>query len=196
VLSVDLLRHGELVGGVRYRGTVDDPLTPHGRASMDRVWQRIAAEVDRIICSPLSRCAEPARAWAAARNIPYQLEPRLRELDYGAWEGLTAEQIRARWPGMLERWRHDPTGMCPPGGERPEALRARIVEWWQSVVARYDDARLLVIAHSGSLRMLLSIVLQAPIAATRRLPMPYACWSRIGYQSGHGAWLEFFNRRP
>ncbi|RMH60970.1 MAG: histidine phosphatase family protein [Zetaproteobacteria bacterium] len=196
MLTLDLLRHGELVGGVRYRGTVDDPLTPNGRLQMERVWRHIADEIDIIVASPLARCAEPARAWAEARRIPYLLEPRLRELAYGDWEGLTAEQIEARWPGMLQRWRDDPSGMCPPGGERPEALQARIMEWWRSVTERFEDGRLLVVAHSGSLRMLLAIILQAPIATTRRLHMPYACWSRVGYSAGHAPWLEFFNRTP
>jgi len=55
MLTVDLLRHGALEGGIKYRGTVDDPLTFEGRQAMDQVWQQLAKDMDYIITSPLSR---------------------------------------------------------------------------------------------------------------------------------------------
>lgn len=195
MLTADLLRHGALEGGVKYRGTVDDPLTDAGRDAMDAVWSRVAGEVDLIVASPRSRCAGPAREWAGQQGIECIIEPRIAEMHYGDWEGKTAEQIRAEYPGMLEAWRRDPTGMRPPGGESPEELRARLDEWWGEAVRQYDGRHLLVVAHSGSLRMLIALALAAPIATTRQLEMPYGCWSRIA--SSHGrSWLEFHHQLP
>ncbi len=194
MVTVDLLRHGELEGGVRYRGCVDDPLTEEGCRQMDRVWQHVREDIDVIVSSPLQRCALPASRWAAARGIPCIIEPRVSEMHYGAWEGKTAAQIRRQWPGMLERWRRDPSGMRPPQGESPEELRQRLQQWWQSCIEVHAGKHVLLVAHSGSLRMLLALILQAPIAMTRRIEMPYACWSRAGATQEH-AWLEFFNRR-
>ena len=57
---MDLLRHGALEGGVKYRGSVDDPLTSEGRQQMNTVWSRLDGGIDLIISSPLCRCAEPA----------------------------------------------------------------------------------------------------------------------------------------
>jgi len=193
VITVDLLRHGAPKGGVRYRGCVDDPLTPEGYRQMERVWRQVHDQVDMIIASPLQRCAIPAAQWASARGIPCLIEPRVAEMHYGHWEGKTAAQIRQQWPGMLERWRRDPTGMRPPGGESPEALRERLQQWWYACIEQYDGQHVLLVAHSGSLRMLLAIVLQAPIAMTRHIDMPYAGWSRVGATREY-AWLEFFNR--
>ncbi len=193
MITVDLLRHGELEGGVRYRGCVDDPLTAEGYRQMERVWQRVRDDIDVIVTSPLQRCADPATQWAAVREIPCIIEPRVMEMHYGDWEGQTAAEIRQQWPGMLERWRRDPSGMRPPGGESPEELRQRLQQWWQSCIEQYAGQHVLLIAHSGSLRMLLAIVLQAPIAMTRNIDMPYACWSRVGAEQDQ-AWLEFFNR--
>lgn len=194
MLTVDLLRHGALKGGIRYRGRVDDPLTAEGRRAMDQVWQKIAGEVDLIVSSPMRRCLAPASEWASASGIRCLSEPRVSELDYGAWEGLTLEEIHRRDPGMLERWRNDPTGMRPPEGESPEELLERVSNWWDEAMVCFEGAHLLLVAHSGSLRMLLAHVLRAPIESTRRLAMPYACWSRICADHGH-AWLEFHHRR-
>jgi len=184
MLIVDLLRHGALQGGIKYRGTVNDPLTPGGRQAMDQAWQQISAQVDVIITSPLCRCADPATAWAAAAGRPCVIEPRLAEMDYGAWEGKSIEQIQQISPGMIERWRADPTGMRPPGGESPEELRSRLASWWDEACVQFEGQHLLVVAHSGSLRMLIALLLEQPIAYTRSIDMPYACLHRLVYQDG------------
>jgi len=191
-MRIDLLRHGALEGGVKYRGTVDDTLTTDGRIAMDEIWRQLAGDVEHIITSPLSRCAEPARAWAEQAGIPLAIEPRLAEMHYGTWEGLTADDIRARFPGMLEQWRADPEGMYIPGAESVAELRARVAAFWSDLRAEGEGRRLLLVAHSGSLRMLIAEVLGAPIATTRRLAMPYACWSRVAVRQGHAS-LVFHN---
>jgi len=197
MLTLDMLRHGEIEGGVRYRGRIDDPLTDQGRARMDQVWRRLRGKVDRIVASPLSRCAAPARAWAQEAGIPCEIEPRVQELAYGAWEGLSAEEIRARWPELFDRWRRNPAGLQPPGGESPEAMQARLAEWWREIRARHAQgdapARVLLVAHSGTLRMLIAAVLAAGLETTRRIDMPYGCWSRIAADA-YADWLVFHNR--
>jgi len=184
MLTMDLLRHGALEGGVKYRGHVDDPLTIKGRQQMDNVWSNLNGEVDLIICSPLSRCAEPALAWARKSGIECILEPRVREMFYGDWEGKTIAQIKQQYPGKLEQWRNNPEGMRPPGGESSEELRQRINAWWDETCINHNGRHLLLVSHSGSLRMLIAHILSAPIATTRNLEMPYACWSRICHQHG------------
>ncbi len=197
MLKLDMLRHGELAGGVRYRGRIDDPLTPQGRAQMERVWRRLRGEIGLIVTSPLSRCAEPAQAWARQAGIPCEIEPRVQELAYGAWEGLRAEEIAARWPDLFARWRENPAGLEPPGGESPERMRERLADWWEELRARHQrgeaPARVLLVAHSGTLRMLAALALAAGFETTRRLDMPYGCWSRLAADA-HADWLEFHNR--
>jgi alpha-ribazole phosphatase/probable phosphoglycerate mutase len=191
-MRVDLLRHGALEGGVKYRGTIDDPLTAEGRTAMEAVWAELAGDVERIVASPLSRCAGPARDWAARAGIPLVIDPRLAEMRYGVWEGLTADDIRARFPGELERWRANPEGMHIPGAETVEELRARVASFWSDLSSEGEGGRMLVVAHSGSLRMLIAHVLGAPVATTRRLAMPYACWSRLAVRQGQAS-LVFHN---
>jgi len=193
MLTIDLLRHGALQGGIKYRGQIEASLTEAGREDMNQVWQRLADQVDCIFTSPLSRCAEAATDWGKAANIPCIIETRLAEMHYGAWEDKTAQQIEQISPNMLQQWRQDPTGMRPPGGESPEELRQRISEWWLETSANINNHQhILVIGHSGSLRMLIAIACNQSIAATRQMDMPYASWQRLRHD-GTTSTLEKLN---
>ncbi len=180
----DLLRHGALKGGVKYRGRIEEDLTAEGRTQMNQVWENIHSHIDLIITSPLSRCALPAQYWANKNAIPCIIEPRIAEMHYGAWEGLSHDEIEEQFPNMLTQWRKDPTGMRPPSGESPEELQIRIADFWQDACHNYREKHALIVGHSGSTRMLIAHILNQPIAYTRHIPMPYACWSRAEHHSG------------
>jgi len=184
-LIVDILRHGALQGGVKYRGHVEGVLTQEGRQQMDAVWEQLKEEVDVVVASPLQRCALPAQAWASEQGIPCLLDERIKEMYYGAWEDKTHAEIESEFPGMLAAWRQDPTGMQPPGGgESPETLRHRVADFWQDMKQQYAHQHLLVVGHSGSLRMLVTHIEQRPIAHTRAIHMPYASWKRLVVDGG------------
>ena len=185
MLIIDVLRHGALQGGVKYRGALDEALTQTGREAMDDVWQQLQHDVDTIMTSPLSRCAKPALSWAEQAGIPCVVEPAIQELSYGDWEGLTAEQIEQTYPGVLQAWRQDPTDMTPPNGESMLAFSQRIQSFLNTLVQQHQEGHILLVAHSGSIRMLIAHALQAPIVSTRHLSMPYACWSRLLVKEGH-----------
>jgi len=194
LIRVDLLRHGELEGGVKYRGQTDDPLTTAGRASMERVWGAVKGDVDMIISSPMSRCHQPASDWAKQAAVECLTDTRIAEMQYGDWEGLTSEEIMAHYPGMLEKWRNNPESVQVPGGESIHQLQKRIARFWADICEQYDGRHLLVVAHSGSLRMLIAHLLSAPVISTRQMQMPYACWSRVAYDNGTNQ-LIFHNRK-
>jgi len=141
----------------------------------------------------MSRCLQPATAWAEASGIECLVDPRVAEMHYGEWEGLTAEEIKERYPGVLEKWRADPESVSVPGGESIHQLQQRIARFWADLCEKYDGRHLLVVAHSGSVRMLIAHALNAPIVSTRHLQMPYACWSRVGHHDGSSQ-LLFHNR--
>ena len=193
MITIDLLRHGELEGGVKYRGQTDDPLTRAGRADMNRIWQQLEGHVDLIISSPMSRCLQPAAEWAESAGVECLADPRIAEMHYGEWEGLTSDEIKARYPGMLEQWRADPEGVVIPGGESIHQLQKRIAGFWTDICEKHDGRDLLVVAHSGTVRMLIAHVLSAPIVSTRHMQMPYSCWSRVTSHNGSSQ-LQFHNR--
>jgi len=179
VTTIDLLRHGALDGGIRYRGMTETSLTEEGRASMDAVWHRLDGSVDMIVTSPLMRCRQPVEAWAMEAGIACRIEPNIREMDYGAWEGLTKEEIEKRFPGMLSRWCENPVGMQIPDAERIEDFAKRVLTGWETILCESVGKHILVVAHSGSLRVIMAHVLGAPLSAVRRFSMPYTSWNRV-----------------
>ena len=193
MITIDYLRHGALEGGIKYRGLLDEKLTDEGLSSMEKVWSVVQQDVSMIIASPLSRCLEPAQAWAKQQGLHCYEEPAIQELSYGDWEGLTTIEIQQQYPGILEAWRKNPSGMTPRGGEAMDDFFQRTRLFFESLESQYDGEHILLVAHSGSIRLLLAHAMKAPIQTTRHLAMPYACWSRVQIQQGQTS-LVFHNK--
>jgi len=175
---IDLLRHGEPVGGVKFRGHTDDPLSEQGWAQM-RAALRDSEGWERVVCSPLRRCAEFAQEQATRLGLPCETEPRFREIGFGDWEGRTIDEIRQSDPERLERLWRDPARNTPPGGERLEAFVARVTAGWSELLTRHEGKKILLVAHGGVNRAILCQVLQIPIHNLFRLEVPFAGRSRV-----------------
>ncbi len=195
---VDLMRHGQPVGGRRYRGQIDDPLSDTG-------WEQMRAAVsglrcwDAIVTSPLRRCSEFAHELGARLALPAHEDPRLREIGFGAWEGRTAEELVRADPDLLHRFRRDPAGNRPPGAESLADFHARVQAAWQDLTVRHACRRVLVVAHAGVIRMVISIVLGMPREHAFRIDVQNAGITRIRIEeSGSGALpvLVFHGGRP
>lgn len=160
-IAIGLLRHGETEGGMRYRGRLDDRLTEAG-------WRQMHAALadsptwDRIISSPLARCAAFARSYAAKHRLALYLDDRLREIDFGNWEGRTAAEIMEMSPEALLDFWQDPWTHGPPGGEPLAQMCDRVLAAWREIVA--DGRATLLIGHGGPMRVILCHVLRLPLA--------------------------------
>ena len=106
----------------------DVPLMPQGREEAAALARRLnGVRIDRIVSSPMLRALETAQIVATGR--PVEVDARLRELDYGRWEGLTYAEIDAHDPELRMRWEHDPAGTHSPGGESGEDVAARALNF-------------------------------------------------------------------
>ncbi len=168
LVEVDLIRHGEPVGGRRYRGWQDDPLSEKGWRQME---QAVAGEPpwQHIVTSPLSRCRDFALTLAERQGIAVSEEPRLREIGFGSWEGRSAAELQAEDPHCLQRFYHDPIAHRPPGAESLADFMARVVAAWEEVLAVHRGQRLLIVAHAGVMRAVVAHVLGMPVANLFRL---------------------------
>ena len=190
IKRVDLLRHGEPVGGRKYRGQIDDPLS-------DKGWQEMRAVTtgkgpwDCIVHSPLSRCADYANELAQQQNIPLMPDGRLREIGFGDWEGLTGDDIRALDEQALKRFYHDPVNHQPQGAERLRAFYLRVSEAWEELQDHRDYEQLLVIAHAGVIRAIIVHVLKAPLLSMYRMQIPSAGMVSIGFSEERPPTLMF-----
>lgn len=151
---IDFLRHGEPVGGRRYRGQTDDPLSDKGWAQM-----RAATEAERpwqaIISSPMARCHAFAQWLAEATRLPLRVEERFKEVGFGVWEGLTADEIQREAPDGVFEFKRDPVGRRPSGAESLDAFHRRVSEAYEDLLLRYGGRHVLVIAHAGVIRMVM-----------------------------------------
>ncbi|MEW6646304.1 MAG: alpha-ribazole phosphatase family protein [Pseudomonadota bacterium] len=175
---VDLIRHGEPVGGRKYRGQVDDPLSDKGwRQMREAVGEHCPWQV--IVSSPLARCAAFAEELAARHGLPLQLDARLMEIGFGAWEGKTAAELMADDPERLARFWRDPLNHTPPGAETLYSFRDRVIAGWQDLLLQHAGQHVLVVGHAGMMRMIIREVLEMPLDKLFRLQVGNAAITRI-----------------
>ncbi len=184
---VDLIRHGEPVGGRRYRGSgrgmgsgsgTDDPLSALGWTQM-RAALGDASPWHQVISSPLARCREMAAEVAGRHGLPLAVEPDLREIGLGAWEGRTREAVAAQEPEIYWAVHAEPLGHRPAGGESLTAFVARVSAAYERQVAAHPGRHLLIVGHAGVMRALVGHLLRADPARWWRLRIDYAHIVRV-----------------
>ena len=178
---IDLIRHGEPVGGHRYRGQTDDPLSEKGWRQM---WSSVGEDPPwrQIVTSPLLRCGAFAQALSERHGIALSQQPEFKEVRFGVWEGRTAAEINADEPGVVDRFYHDPVTRRPQGAEALEAFAARVVAAWQALVEEDTEAHTLVVTHAGVIRTVMMHILRVPLSHLYRLSVPNAGITRIKLQ--------------
>ena len=154
-LQLDLLRHGETELGGGLRGSLDDALTATG-------WQQMSTALnergpwDRVISSPLQRCARFAEQLAARLGVPISLEKDLQELHFGAWEGQSAAALMETDAEGLGLFWADPYRFTPPEGEPVSDFSARVLAAVERLHQAHAGERVLLVSHGGVMRLLLA----------------------------------------
>ncbi|MDH3211094.1 MAG: histidine phosphatase family protein [Myxococcales bacterium] len=158
-----MIRHGETVGNssVRYHGSSDLALSDTGRAQLRRAAQRLRTEFfDAVVASPLRRSWQGAAI--VAGGAPIRLEDDFREIHFGRWEGMTAEEIRASDPALYQDWQAKAEGFEFPGGEPRGEFRARVGRGLDRLLEGGATAALLVL-HKGTIRAIAEKLLGRPL---------------------------------
>jgi broad specificity phosphatase PhoE len=158
-----LLRHGETVGNSkeRFHGSADVALSDEGREQMRVASRRLAREVlDLVVASPLRRSWESAQIVSGAAQV--RLEPRFREVHFGRWEGLTAEEIKAADPALYQDWQARAEGFEYPSGELRADFRARVVAGLEALAQSGATGALLVV-HKGVIHTITEHLLGEPL---------------------------------
>jgi len=183
VTTIDLIRHGEPKGGVLFRGWRDDPLSRLG-------WQQMRnatagySRWDVIVTSPLIRCAQFAEELSNKVGIPMRIDERLKEIGFGEWEGRSPEILYQESPQLLNDFWNNPVECPPPDGEPMIRFQSRVESAWQEIQSVHAGRHLLIVAHGGVNRMIISRVLDIPLSHLFRLELPYAGISRIRIDQG------------
>ncbi|MDP3123365.1 MAG: alpha-ribazole phosphatase family protein [Thiobacillus sp.] len=184
--TLDLMRHGEPVGGRKYRGQIDDPLSDKGWVQM-RTAVGDAAPWTRIVSSPLVRCHAFAETLAARHGLPLHVDARLKEVGFGAWEGKSAAEIEQDAPGALARFKTDPVHARPAGAEPLADFHARVAAALDDLLAQHAGQHVLLVGHAGVMRMALAWALHIPLEHAYRIEVASASLTRLRFDGGRAS---------
>jgi probable phosphoglycerate mutase len=168
-----LVRHGETIWHAenRYAGKSDIPLTERGleQAQTLAMWSR-AADLTHLYVSPLQRARDTLAAVEQATGLQARIDNRLREVDFGIAEGLTAPELQERFAGAWAGFLENPVECSFPSGEDPNAAASRVRNAVDEIAERCGpEARVLIVAHSTLFRVLLCNLLGLPLSRYRSL---------------------------
>ena len=150
----------------------DVPASPEALAAAAKLAPLLReAGVASVWHSPMLRCRQTAEAMAG--GLPVGSVPGLEELDCGQWDGLSFDEIRARFPEEYARRGAD-GALPPPGGEAPEEAARRGLAALRALVERTEGS-IAVVAHAGINRAMLCSLTGRPMAEMRALAQPYLC---------------------
>ena len=166
-----LARHGqtEWHSDNRYVSRTDIGLTETGREQARTLARRAEREkVNLVLSSPLGRALLTARPAAAARNLEPEIDERLRELDFGEWEGRTLSEIQEQDPESVRRFEESAEHGFP-GGEPLHEGANRGLEVFAGLSRSHAGGTVLVVAHNTLLRLALCRILGVELGQYRRL---------------------------
>lgn len=183
-MELYLIRHPrpDVEPGICYGQTdlpLAGPVEPDAARLRPLLPQRYA-----LYSSPLAR----ARLLAEALGKPV-IDPRLQEIDFGAWEACSFDTIGT----AIDAWVGDPLNFRAPGGESASEMAARVLQWLDEIQAQPPAAAVVVVAHGGPLRAIAGHLLGLP--PQRWLALDFACGecSRVDVHDW-GVLLRWFNR--
>jgi probable phosphoglycerate mutase len=192
-----LVRHGatQLSAEDRFAGEIGVDLSPEGREQAARLGERLRDdEIGAIYSSPLSRTVETARIVAGKCGLDIQLSDGLREIHHGHWEGLTRQEVEARFAQEYSDWQQDPFTFAPAGGESGVSVLARALPAIREIVVRHAGQNVLVVSHKATIRLLLSSLLGFdPRGYRDRLDQAPACLNVLDFRDSVRARLMLFN---
>ncbi|HQE91309.1 MAG TPA: histidine phosphatase family protein [Anaerolineae bacterium] len=155
-----LVRHGQTAWNLedRFRGRANIALDATGLAQAEATARYIATHwtPDAVYCSPLMRARQTAEKIAQPFRLHERVHPGLLDIDYGAWEGYTPEELRAQhWTEALELWYAHPQDAPIPGGETVPAVQLRALGALKEIMERHANGTVVIVAHTVVNRLLL-----------------------------------------
>jgi len=188
VTKILLTRHGHVEGiqPERFRGRAELALTERGVAQAGALGRRIAAHWTSaaVYTSPLQRCVVTGGIVAEACGVAASALDGLMDLDYGAWQMRTHDEVKAEAPELFSRWHATPHLMRFPQGQSLQDLVARTSDVLRLVLERHTDETVVLVGHDSVNRALLLQLLDQPLSAYWRLAQSPCTLNEIDIAEG------------
>jgi probable phosphoglycerate mutase len=163
--GIVVARHGRSTWNAqgRFQGHGDPPLDAVGREQADALAGALARQARRtalVASSDLRRATETAATIAARCGVRVHTMPELREVDVGAWQGLTVAEVRDRFPDEYARWTADPQDRCfrRGGGETLAEAGTRVAGALRAMATRWRHREIVVVTHGLALQAALRVL--------------------------------------
>lgn len=197
-----LVRHGHTIwsdtGGVA--GRSDIPLSAAGQSAVKQLGQTFNSDTQftHWYCSPLQRTRETSSLLSlelsAIANHPVPVESidsRLVELNFGDWEGMTWDEVHRDYEQSLNLWGEDWVNRSPPNGETFAEQVHRCQQWlddWGRGLESSANSSAMVVAHGGSIRALLCLLMHWPLRDAMGFNIDPASICRIQQKTADSPW--------
>lgn len=181
-----LLRHGQTPfskDNMFCGAGLDPELTPEG-AEMAQAFAAAYKSTawNVVLASPLRRTIATAQPLCEADGLAMETREDLKEIQYGAWEGKTVEDVNREFHDDYIRWSADPAWNAPTGGEPAVAISRRTMRVTEEIRQRFTTGNVLVVSHKATIRILLCSLLGIDVGRFRyRLSCPVGSVSVVEF---------------
>lgn len=198
MFSLYVVRHGQTEWNVakRYLGRTDLSLTEQGLSEAKKLARHLTDfSFSQAYCSDMIRTRQTAELILAEQGLEPVSTCKLRELDFGKWEGLTYAEITKQYPNQAKLWAHGGLDMQPTGGESLFELTARVNSWLEELVSENPKGNVLIVTHGGPLRILLCLLLGLPAERYWQFSTSTGSLAILDIYSGQGILRGFFTNQ-
>ena len=197
-LKIYLLRHGETSYSQNgtYCGSIDPGLTVEG-SQMAQAFANTYKCLSwvQVFVSPQQRAISTAQPLCDVINLPMQIKNGLREINYGAWEGRTQEDVQLHHGEEYIRWLTEPAWNPPTNGETAIQVTNRSLPIITDIESSYKTGNVLVVSHKATIRIIICNLMGIDVGRYRdRINVPAGSVSVVKFDS-HGPILEILGDR-
>ncbi len=193
-----LIRHGETLWTEqkRYQGHSDIKLSKEGRKNIRALSLRIKSlGIDCLYTSSLKRAMQSGAIISEAIGVKPRKDPRLNELNFGAWEGKTASQLSAERNKHFLSWSKG-KWVTPKGGESLSSLQRRTAKFLGECLKKHANQKVAIVSHGGAIRMLINQALGLPQDFLFSFHMEPSSFSILNFSDFKSAQLIKLNVTP
>jgi len=172
-----LIRHGEILSNIKkmYAGLSEESLTAKGEEQARLLAKQLDGRGIRLIyCSPLTRAVETAEILKHHLGLNVIPEKELREIILGPLEGLSYDQIIARFPEVWETWSQRPAELRLEGMEPLEEVQKRILALMRQWLKKHEGETIAAVSHMAVLRCTLLYSAKKPLNDYKKIDIPNA----------------------
>lgn len=186
-----IIRHGATDWNIenRYQGHKDMPLNEVGRAQVLQLADQLANEnVDVVYSSDLTRAIQTADLIFGQRGIPIYKTDRLRECNFGTWEGFTMEELKEKVPQEVAAFQADPINFVSPHGESRNQMARRVTKMIEEIVHTHPNKTIAIVTHDGPIAAIMTYVTGEGMTARNKYRIDNASYHIVEYDNEKNKW--------